>query len=168
MADRNSKKSAPQDTLVLADPNRTKGALKSLGGSSSDDWNNVLANQVVRSLWLAHSDEEDRQRQMQAAAGALVGIGPKDEIEGMLAGQMIAAHSAAMECYRRAMIQDQTFEGRNQSLKFAAKLSSTVAQLQAALDKHRGKGQQKVTVEHVHVNEGGQAIVGSVDRTGGG
>jgi len=32
-----------------------------------------------------------------------------------------------------------------------------------ALNKHRGKGQQKVTVEHVHVHEGGQAVVGNVE-----
>jgi hypothetical protein len=32
---------------------------------------------------------------------------------------------------------------------------------------HRGKGQQKVTVEHVHVHEGGQAIVGNVLAGGG-
>jgi hypothetical protein len=31
-------------------------------------------------------------------------IGPKDELEGMMAAQLIAAHNAAMECYRRAMI----------------------------------------------------------------
>ena len=31
-----------------------------------------------------------------------------------------------------------------------------------ALQRYRGKGQQKVTVEHVHVNAGGQAIVGVV------
>ena len=31
-----------------------------------------------------------------------------------------------------------------------------------ALHRYRGKGQQKVTVEHVHVNAGGQAIVGTV------
>lgn len=31
-----------------------------------------------------------------------------------------------------------------------------------------GKGQQKVTVEHVHVHAGGQAIVGNVERPGGG
>jgi hypothetical protein len=38
------------------------------------------------------------------------------------------------------------------------------AQQMAALDKHRGRGQQKVTVEHVHVHSGGQAIVGNVER----
>jgi hypothetical protein len=37
-----------------------------------------------------------------------------------------------------------------------------------ALNKHRGKGQQKVTVEHVHVHAGGQAVVGTVERPGGG
>ena len=35
-----------------------------------------------------------------------------------------------------------------------------------ALNRHRGKGQQKVTVEHVHVHEGGQAIVGNVESRG--
>lgn len=37
-----------------------------------------------------------------------------------------------------------------------------------ALNKHRGKGQQKVTVEHVHVSHGGQAIVGNITQGGGG
>ena len=36
------------------------------------------------------------------------------------------------------------------------------------LNRHRGKGQQKVTVEHVHVHEGGKAIVGNVETQGGG
>jgi hypothetical protein len=34
--------------------------------------------------------------------------------------------------------------------------------------KHRGKGQQKVIVEHVHVYQGGQAIVGNVAPGGAG
>jgi hypothetical protein len=35
-----------------------------------------------------------------------------------------------------------------------------------ALNRHRGKGQQKVTVEHVHVHAGGQAVVGTVENSG--
>jgi hypothetical protein len=42
-------------------------------------------------------------------------------------------------------------------------LSRTYAVLLDALNRHRGKGQQKVTVEHVHVHSGGQAIVGTVE-----
>jgi len=48
------------------------------------------------------------------------------------------------------------------------KLARTFTSQVEALNRHRGKGQQKVTVEHVHVHEGGQAIVGNVSQGGGG
>ena len=64
------------------------------------------------------------------------------------------------------MISEQTFEGRKENLKQANKLSRTYATLLEALNRHRGKGQQKVTVEHVHVHNGGQAIVGNVEGGG--
>src|SRR5207344_494168 len=69
---------------------------------------------------------------------------------------------------RRAMIPDQTFEGYRENLNQANKLSRTYAVLLDALNRHRGKGQQKVTVEHVHVHAGGQAVVGMVETPGGG
>ena len=105
---------------------------------------------------------------LRTAVAALIGIGPKDELEAMMAAQLIAAHNAAMECYRRAMIDEQTFEGRRENLGQANKLSRTYATLLEALNRHRGKGQQKVTVEHVHVHAGGQAVVGTVETPGGG
>jgi hypothetical protein len=86
----------------------------------------------------------------------------------MIAAQLIASHNASMECYRRTMIGEQSFEGRREALNQANKLSRTYATLLDALNRHRGKGQQKVTVEHVHVHEGGQAIVGNVESRGGG
>ena len=85
-----------------------------------------------------------------------------------MAAQLIAAHSVAMECYRRAMMPEQTFGGRNQNLNYANKLARTWATLLNALNKHRGKGQQKITVEHVHIHNGGQTIVGTVEHPGGG
>jgi hypothetical protein len=149
------------------DPEDQKGALKDLGGSRSDIWNNLLANQAIQSLWIKNSDAETRSKQYTATVAALTGITPKDELEGMLAAQMVAGHNAAMECYRRAMLCEQTLEGRRENLSQANKLSRTYATLLEALNKHRGKGQQKVTVEHVHVHEGGQAIVGTVETGGG-
>jgi hypothetical protein len=86
----------------------------------------------------------------QRYVGRVGCIGAKDELEGMMAAQLIAAHNAAMECYRRAMIGEQSFEGRRENLAQANKLSRTYATLLEALNRHRGKGQQKVTVEHVH------------------
>ena len=48
------------------------------------------------------------------------------------------------------------------------KLARTFATQMDALKRYRTGGQQKVTVEHVTVNEGGQAIVGAVSAGGGG
>jgi hypothetical protein len=149
-------------------PDDQKGKLKHLGGSLSDSWNNVLANQALQAQWLKNSDRETQDKQCSAILGALVGIGPKDELESMIAAQLLAAHNAAMECYRRGMISEQTFEGRRENLSQANKLSRTYAMLLEALNRHRGKGQQKVTVEHVTVNAGGQAIVGNVEAPVGG
>jgi hypothetical protein len=153
--------------IVIDGSDDLKGVLKSLGGSQSDHWNTILANQTVQTLWL-YSDADARDRQYKATGAALAGIGPKDEIEGMIGAQLIAAHSAAMECYRRAMLFEQTFGGRRENLSQANKLSRTYAVLLDALNRHRGKGQQKVTVEHVHVHAGGQAVVGTVQTPGGG
>jgi hypothetical protein len=168
MTGKKTTKEIKPSTVVANDSNELKGTLKNIGGSRSDHWNNILANQTVQALWLNHSDPVTRNKQYKATAAALVGIGPKDELEGMMAAQLIAAHNAAMECYRRAMIGEQTFEGRRENLAQANKLSRSFATLLEALNRHRGKGQQKVTVEHVHVHSGGQAVVGMVEAPGGG
>jgi hypothetical protein len=150
------------------DPARAAGRLRKLGGSRSDDWNVRIAKDTIEALWLKNSDANARQQQVSAAVSALIGIAPTDEIEGMIAAQLIAAHSAAMECYSRAMIGEQSFEGRRENLSQANKLSRSFAVLLDALNRHRGKGQQTVRVEHVHVHSGGQAVVGAVTTTGGG
>ncbi len=64
---------------------------------------------------------------------------------------------------RRANLPNQSPEGRDQNIKLALKLMAAHAQQLATLNKHRGKGQQKVTVEHVNIEPGGQAIVGAVE-----
>lgn len=163
---------ALKPTVVIAnDPQDQKGQLKTVGGSPSDNWNTTLTNQTVQALWVKSASPDERDRQLSATVAALIGIAPKDELEAMMAAQMIAAHNAAMECYRRAMHSDQTFEGRRENLAQANRLSRSFAALVETLDRHRGKGQQKVTVEHVHVHAGGQAVVGMVSpngQTGGG
>jgi hypothetical protein len=166
----NAKKAAAKKvrTIVAKDPARQPGKLKMMGGSASDDWNSVLANQTIQTLWIKNSDEQTIDQQLAAITAALIGISPRDELEGMIAAQLIAAHNAAMECYRRAMVSEQTFEGRRENLNQANKLSRTYATLLESLNRHRGKGQQKVTVEHVHVHAGGQAVVGMVESPGGG
>lgn len=149
--------------LFAEDPDELKGEMKTIGGSRSDHWNDILGNQALGTLWTAHSDEKTRNREINATVVALAAIAPRDELEAMIAAQLLGAHNAAMECYRRAMIKEQTLEGHREALSQANKLSRTYTLLLDALNRHRGKGQQKVTVEHVHVHSGGQAIVGMVE-----
>ena len=134
--------------------------------SISNNFLDVLLTQTVHSAPLSLMAEEQKSKYAAAAGGALIGIQPKGELEGMLAAQLIACHTAAMECYHRAM--NSQLPARDYHLNQANKLSRTYATLLESLNKHRGKGQQKVTVEHVHVHQGGQAIVGYVENQGGG
>ncbi len=97
--------------VVADDPDDRKGRLKNIGGAQSDRWNNILANQAVQALWLKNSSPEERDKQLSATVAALIGIAPKDELEGMMAAQLVAAHNAAMECYRRAMIRRTDLRG---------------------------------------------------------
>src|SRR5258708_26288871 len=168
--DPDAESSARQRTITIDGPSLFKNPpeLKRLGGSQSDDWNKVIANQTMNALPIDGGNEGDASAQTKAAIVGLVGIETKDELEGMIAAQLIAGHNAAMECYRRAMLPGQAFEFRRENLNQAGKLSRTFATLLEALNRHRGKGQQKVIVEHVHVYKGGQAIVGNVGTPGGG
>jgi hypothetical protein len=102
MTGKKTAKEIKPSTVVANDPDDLKGKLKNIGGSRSDHWNSTLANQTLKALWLEHSDPATREKQHSATLAALIGIGPKDELEGMMAAQLIAAHNAAMECYRRA------------------------------------------------------------------
>jgi len=161
-------KKKPAVVLTIHHPDVLKGKDKLIGGSMSDGWNDAIAGQVVNSLWTKHLDDDEANKLRASAIEALIGIKPQDEIEGMIGAQLIACHNASMECYRRAMLPDIPFDTRHGNLNSANKLSRTYATLLESLNRHRGKGQQKVTVEHVHVHSGGQAIVGNVAHPGGG
>ena len=162
---------APDENVHKIDPTRPdlwKGDYRKIGGSQNDPFNLTLGDQVIKTIFPA-SDHDERQMQLDAAIGSLSALKPRDEIEGMLIAQLVGSHNAAMECLRRAMIANQSFEGRAQNLAFANKLSRTYAALVETLNKHRGKGgKQSVTVKHVHVHGGGQAIVGNVSHVPGG
>lgn len=91
-------------------------------GSASENVQLVRLGEVLSSLWLpVEYSSEERARRLDAAMEALKDIAPKDGQEGMLAAQMVATHSAAMECLRRAMIPTQLHAGRDMNLKHANK-----------------------------------------------
>jgi hypothetical protein len=163
MAKRSDSIAAPKPIEVrLGDPEPC--TLRAFGGSKSDRFNNSLIDSMTKTGWFPTGiSDEDRARQIFVAVTGLQAFRPNDEVEAMLCAQAMAAHHASMECSRRAMISDQPFEVAQGLRKAAANASRTFVELLAALDRKRGKGgQQVVRVEHVHVHEGSQAIIGNV------
>jgi hypothetical protein len=140
-----------------------------LGGCKSSHVACYAANQVLGTVWRGSKEDPDTKEIRETATlRRLSAIGAGDVVEAMLAAQMVATHEAAMECFRRAAIAEQTFAGRELGLKYGDRLVRSFAALTDALNRHRGKGQQVVRVEHVTVQAGGQAIVGNVSQGGGG
>src|SRR5262245_65150730 len=122
----------------------------------------MLAHQVMDAAKVDGRSLEEIETRYNAVIASLHDIAPVGALEGMLAVQLIATHMAAMDCYKRlTTTNERDIHGYN--LNQANKLSRTYVSLLEALNRHRGKGQQKVTVEHVHVHQGGQAIVGHVE-----
>ena len=68
----------------------------------------------------------------------------------------------------RLLRASETIPQQDSNSNMLNKLTRTFATQVEALKRYRSKGEQKVTVEHVTVNEGGQAIVGNVETGGGG
>lgn len=141
-------------------------------GTPDSGLQNFFLNQVVQTfkgVVTSQGFSSDKLDEFcNSAVAILNGIQPQDEIEGMLAIQMVGVHNLAMETMQRAMIKGQTFEGKQANVNEATKMLRTYTAQMEALKRYRTGGQQKVTVEHVHVNEGGQAIVGTVNQGGGG
>jgi hypothetical protein len=89
-------------------------------------------------------------------------ISPRDPVEALLASQMVAAHDAAMEMLGRSRLPEQPSDIVDSCIIRATRLMRTVTAQVTALKDYRSKGQQTVTVQHVDVRDGGQAIVGDV------
>ncbi len=137
--------------------------VKSMGGKgNSKEFGWLIYNQLLKSCY-ANNTHTEFLGTLKHISIEIEGIAPKDQIEGMLAAQMIATHHAAMDCYRIAA-KSQTIDTKNLVFNSANKLTRTYTMQMETLNRYRGKGQQKMTVEHVHINSGGQAIIGNVTK----
>ncbi len=102
---------------------------------------------------------------MEYVAEALHAIRPQDGLEGLLATQMVGMHNLTMEFIFRAASKDQSDLSVESNLNRAVKAFGMLERLVELLNRLRGKAGQKMTVEHVHVHKGGQAIVGAVSQS---
>ncbi|APO67255.1 hypothetical protein IE4872_CH01613 [Rhizobium gallicum] len=132
--------------LGITDETFYAGALKQLINASSE------GNQI---------DVEG----LNFAVSLVRSIEPRNQLETMLAIQMASVHLASMK-YMRKLNHTETIPQLDLQERVVNKLMRTFTSQMEALRKHRNGGSQKVIVKHVHVHEGGQAIVGNVNHGG--
>ncbi|WP_179699200.1 hypothetical protein [Methylobacterium sp.] len=139
-------------------------ALNQAFGTGSCDFQQ---QQLGRLMAIVRSKQGETPDELQtnSVIAAVAAVEPQNEVEGMLAVQMAATHEVAMEMLSRAKVAGST-EHLERYGTLATKLLRTYTTQIEALSKLRRGGAQKVTVEHVHVYEGGQAIVGNVNGNG--
>ena len=106
-----------------------------------------------------------QEHSVQFAVSVIKSIGPKNELEAMLATQMAAIHICALDSSRRFFCAD-TLERRDSAERAMTKMTRTFAMQMETLKRYRAKAQQVVRVERVTVQDGGQAIVGAVQHGG--
>jgi hypothetical protein len=102
-------------------------------------------------------------KQANYAIAIIKGIKPKDTAEVLLASQMAAIQIATLKT-ASLFGASKTRENLDLYERSLNRLSRTFVAQMEALKRYRSKGNQRIVVERVNVSEGGQAIVGNVNR----
>lgn len=98
---------------------------------------------------------------------ALLAMKPADIHEGLLCSRLVVLHSQYMNFMSRVTNPDSPDKRIDLNINRATKLMRLYNETLEALNRYRRKGEQKVTVQHVNVDSGGQAIIASTINQGG-
>lgn len=146
----------------------TQEELAALSGTDYQPLANVLLTRISVTNMASKDTKEascEKIKESRALAKAMLGgLNPQNTVQAMLATQMCAVHNLQLQCAMQAKHLDHPDSVRSYT-NMTTKLSNAFVQQAMLLNKLQGKGQQKVTVEHVNVEAGGQAIVGDVDNS---
>jgi len=124
-----------------------------------------FVNGIVSQLANASAQGQDvDERGLNFMLSVIKGIEPRDQLETMLLAQMAAVHVASMTFARR-LAHVKTISQQDSAERAFNKLTRTFAMQMEALKRYRVGAEQKVTLQHVSVTEGGQAIIGNVTHT---
>ena len=99
------------------------------------------------------------------ALGFVDTMKPIDAAEALLLAQMAATHQTTMMLARR-LNHVENIPQQDAAERALNKTARTFAAQMDTLKRYRSKGQQTVRVERVTVENGGQAVVGSVQQGG--
>jgi hypothetical protein len=148
-------------SLDHADPSVGATLLSEALGTADRDFAYGLLEQLAS---LSSHDGRISESELNFMLSVIKDIKPNDQLEAMLAAQMAAVHLATMTFARHLAHNVETIHQQDSAERAFNKLMRTFTTQMEALKRYRTGGEQKVTVQHVSVGEGGQAIVGNVTQ----
>ncbi len=135
------------------------------GIKSTEVAHHIFSQMVAMQVWRA---DLPHSQQLHAALQMIAELKPANATEALLAVQMFSVHEAALVFLKRATHKDQSDEACDANVLRSARLMRLFKEQLEAMMKLKGRAsQQKVTVEHVHVHAGAQAVVGVVEAPEG-
>ncbi len=141
-------------------------ALKRIFGSEYPQISSGLMRHCLKVLKSDEaSDDYPGNDEREFLLSAVAEIKPRDTFERMLSVQMAATHVAMVRSGRWLASSDNLNQVSAHYNGYTKLARAYVSQMEA-LRKHRNGGKQTVTVQHVNVQDGGQAIVGNVGDRG--
>lgn len=126
-----------------------------------------LLTKICEAIALPHASLEETVGILNTLAKEMQSMQPRDEIEGHLIAQLVVLHEQCMTWLGKAN-RTENIGFVNVYFNGASKLLVRHHETLAALLKYRRGDEQRVHVEHVHIHNGGRAIVGNVEMGGGG
>jgi len=135
-------------------------------GFANSDAAAILIAQLAETSSPPDANEELTVKKLNQAAVKMAAMEPRDPFEGQLIAQMISVHDQIMH-WTKILSRSSSFEEVNGSTNVVSKLMTRYHQALELLIKYRRGGEQRVHVEHVYVQAGGQAMLGNF-QTGGG
>ena len=134
--------------------------LKKALGTSSSDFVTASLHQLQAAAQFPGSGISEVG--INAALAFIEGFAPRNEVEASLAVQMACTHGATMSVLARLGPAAGTEDHACRFATAAARLIRAYSMQFEAYRRLRHGGDQYMRVEHVHINEGAQAVIGNV------
>jgi hypothetical protein len=142
--------------LIPTEENQSpQEVLSKMTGYKNPEANNYLLNQLYRIVG---------KDQLPTAMALMDGIAPQTPLEGMMALQLVTLNHMMQNFASRMNNDGNTYAQNDGIVNRTTKLIRASTALMETLIKSRNQGKQVIQVQHVTVNEGGQAMLGQASR----
>jgi|GEM_PF-3165471 len=147
-------------------PQEDWSALDKVPAELSSSIKDTRQREFLRAIFRVEEDYDQNMNRLFSALDRIRDMKAGSAIESIYFEQIEIIREHLFRAAHAANLAEGNLALQDCHLKRMERLNLQFIKLVEALDKHRGKANQKVVVEHVNVGSWGQAIVGTVNAQG--